>query len=76
MSFEKIKSLIRTIADFPKPGVQFRDITTLLKDAEGFQMVIDAFAARGEGKSIDLVAGIESGILRGQRELFSEKQTR
>ena len=60
MSFEKIKSLIRTIADFPKPGVQFRDITTLLKDAEGFQMVIDAFAARGEGNSVDHVAGIES----------------
>ena len=56
----KIKSLIRTIPDFPKPGIQFRDITTLLKDAEGLRLTIDAFAAHCRGKSIDLVAGIES----------------
>lgn len=34
-----IKALIRTIADFPKPGIQFRDITTLLKDGDGFRAV-------------------------------------
>ena len=60
MSRAQIKSLIRTIPDFPKPGIQFRDITTLLKDADGLCMVIDAFTARCEGKSIDVVAGIES----------------
>jgi len=57
---DKIRSLIRTIPDFPKPGIQFRDITTLLKDAEGLRLTIDAFAARCHGKSIDVVAGIES----------------
>lgn len=57
---DKIKSLIRTIPDFPRPGIQFRDITTLLKNAEGLRLTIDAFAARCRGKTIDVVAGIES----------------
>ena len=63
---DKIKSLIRTIPDFPKPGIQFRDITTLLKDAEGLRLTIDAFAGRCHGKAIDVVAGIESrGFILG-----------
>ena len=41
-----IKSLIRTIPDYPKPGVQFRDITTLLKDADGLRQVVDALVKR------------------------------
>jgi adenine phosphoribosyltransferase len=57
---DRIKTLIRTIPDFPKPGIQFRDITTLLKDAEGLRLTIDAFAARCHGMDIDVVAGIES----------------
>ena len=57
---DKIKSLIRTVPDFPKPGIPFRDITTLLKDAEGLRLTIDAFAARCQSQSIDIVAGIES----------------
>ena len=60
MYCDKIKSLVRTIADFPKPGIQFRDITTLLKDAEGLRLAIDAFAARCHAKPVDVVAGIES----------------
>ncbi len=56
----KIKSLIRTIPDFPKPGIQFRDITTLLSDAEGLRLTIAAFADHCVSKKIDLVAGIES----------------
>ena len=55
-----IKSLIRTIPDFPKPGIQFRDITTLLKDAQGFRFVIDKLAEHFSGISINKVAGIES----------------
>ena len=57
---DKIKSLIRTIPDFPKPGIQFRDITTLLQDADGLRLIIDAFAARCHGKYVDVVAAIES----------------
>lgn len=55
-----VKSRIRTIPDFPKPGIQFRDITTLLKDAEGFQAVIEDFKTHLKGKPVDVIAGIES----------------
>ncbi|MDP3026899.1 MAG: S-methyl-5'-thioadenosine phosphorylase, partial [Nanoarchaeota archaeon] len=55
-----IKSKIRTIPDFPKPGVMFRDITTLIQDAEGFSKTIKIFEDRYKNKEIDLVAGIES----------------
>ncbi|SNR62134.1 adenine phosphoribosyltransferase [Methylobacillus rhizosphaerae] len=55
-----IKSLIRTIPDYPKPGVQFRDITTLLKDADGLRQVVDALVERYADANIDKVVGIES----------------
>lgn len=62
---EDIRSRIRTIPDFPKPGILFRDITTLLLDAEGLKRTIDRMAAQVEGK-IDLVAGVEArGFLFG-----------
>jgi len=60
MSTETIKAKIRTIPDFPKEGIQFRDITTLLKDAQGFRQTVDAFVSRYQTMSIDMVAGIES----------------
>jgi adenine phosphoribosyltransferase len=55
----KIKSLIRTVPDFPKPGIRFRDITPLLADAAGFQHVIRVLADRYAGK-VDKVAAIEA----------------
>ena len=55
-----IKSMIRTIPDFPKPGVMFRDITTLLKHTEGFRSTIDQLVGKYRGVKIDKVAGIES----------------
>lgn len=54
-----IAALIRTIPDFPKPGIQFRDITTLLLDGPGLALTIDRLAALYTGP-IDLVAGIEA----------------
>ena len=54
-----LAALIRTIPDFPKPGIQFRDITTLLLDAEGFRASIERLAASAPSP-IDLVAGIEA----------------
>src|ERR1700721_2988885 len=57
---EPLKGLIRTVADFPKPGILFYDITTLLKDQGGFAQLIDAFAAHYIGKDIDLVLGTEA----------------
>ena len=51
---------MRTVPDFPKPGILFYDITTLLKDKTGFAQLIDALAAHYIGKEIDLVLGIEA----------------
>src|ERR1700723_3853149 len=57
---EPLKTLIRTVPDFPKPGILFYDITTVLKDKAGFATLIDAFAQYYIGKDIDLVLGIEA----------------
>ncbi|MHB1021655.1 MAG: adenine phosphoribosyltransferase [Acidobacteriaceae bacterium] len=57
---EPLKQLIRTVPDFPKPGILFYDITTLLKDKAGFAEMIDAFAAYYIEKEVDLVLGIEA----------------
>lgn len=55
-----IKSLIRTIPHYPKADIQFRDITTLLKDPIGLRMVVDALAAHFATHKIDKIAGIEA----------------
>jgi adenine phosphoribosyltransferase len=57
---EPLKRLVRTVPDFPKPGILFYDITTLLKDRLGFAMLIDALAAHYLERDIDLVLGIEA----------------
>ncbi len=57
---EPLKALIRTVPDFPKPGILFYDITTLLKDRGGFAQLIDAFAAHYIGRGIDIVLGTEA----------------
>lgn len=58
--FEYIKNKIRTIPDWPKPGIMFRDITTLLQDSEGFRKAIDKLYDRYKNKNIDVIAAIES----------------
>ena len=55
-----LKSLIREVPDFPKPGINFFDITTLLKDAGGLKAVIEGLAGHYNGKGIQTVAGIEA----------------
>ncbi len=55
-----IRSLIRTIPHYPKQGIMFRDITTLLKDAVGFRITINELVNRYSGQRIDKVAGVES----------------
>ncbi len=55
-----LKKLIREVPNFPKPGINFYDITTLLKDKEGFRETIDSLAAHYKGKTIDVVVGIEA----------------
>jgi adenine phosphoribosyltransferase len=55
-----LKSLIREVPDFPKPGILFYDITTLLKDAGGFHDVIDGLSNRYRGTKVDTILGIEA----------------
>ncbi len=57
---EQLKQLIREVPDFPKPGILFYDITTLLKDRSGLPSVIGALKARYGAAGIDLVVGIEA----------------
>jgi adenine phosphoribosyltransferase len=57
---EQLKKLIREVPDFPKPGILFYDITTLLKDKTGFRQVIDLLAGHYRGAGIDMVLGIEA----------------
>jgi adenine phosphoribosyltransferase len=60
INIEALKSLVRTVPDFPKPGILFYDITTLLKDKTGFAQLIDALAAHYIALKVDLVLGIEA----------------
>jgi len=55
-----LKSRIRTVPDFPKPGISFKDITTLLKDREAFHEAIEALAKHFEPKGVDMVTGPEA----------------
>jgi adenine phosphoribosyltransferase len=56
---DELRALVRTIPDFPRPGVQFRDITTLLLDRVGLARTVDALAATVDGP-VDLIAAIEA----------------
>ena len=63
---QRIKSAIRDIPDFPKPGIIFKDITPILKDPQLCMAIVDAFAVQLKGTAIDVVAGVESrGFLFG-----------
>jgi adenine phosphoribosyltransferase len=57
---DALKSLIREVPDFPKPGINFYDITTLLKHPSGFRNVIDLLADEFKGVPVDTVIGIEA----------------
>jgi adenine phosphoribosyltransferase len=67
MTFETdLKAIIRTIPDYPKPGIMFRDITTLLGDARAFRRAVDEMVHPWAGTKIDKVAGIEArGFILG-----------
>lgn len=60
MKIDNIKNNIRNITDFPKPGIQFKDITPILQDPKLFNFVIDSFYMRYKDKNIDAVVGIDS----------------
>lgn len=61
-----LKNHIRNIPDFPKPGILFKDITTLLKDKQAFKQAVDALAAKFRNKKIDAVVAVEArGFILG-----------
>jgi adenine phosphoribosyltransferase len=57
---EDLKKLIREIPDYPKPGILFYDLTTLLKDQKGFHALVDKLCEHYAGNKVDIVAGIEA----------------
>jgi adenine phosphoribosyltransferase len=57
---ESLKQHIRHVPDFPKPGIVFYDVTTLLKDPDGFRQAVDAMATPHKDAAVDVVVGIES----------------
>ncbi len=57
---DTLKNLIREVPDFPKPGILFYDITTLLKDKEGLKGTIDALKTEYAGAPVDVVIGVEA----------------
>jgi len=60
MDLKQLAALIRDVPDFPKPGIVFKDITTLIADPAGFAATVDALVARYRGQKIDKVLAIES----------------
>jgi len=63
---DALKSRIRHVPDFPKPGILFYDVTTLLRDREGFRLAVDSLASPYTSTPIDVVVGIESrGFILG-----------
>lgn len=67
-----IAKLIRTIPHYPKEGIMFRDITTLLKDPEGFKTTINMLVAKYKNAPIDYIAGIEArGFILGSALAFA-----
>lgn len=57
---DDLKKLIREVPDFPKPGINFYDITTLLKHPEGLRRTVDALAEQFNGEKVDAIVGVEA----------------
>ena len=57
---KKVEDYIRTIPDFPEPGIMFRDVTSILQDADGFKLAIDEMKKLLDGVECDVIAGAES----------------
>lgn len=63
---DALKAMIRHVPDFPKPGITFFDITTLLRDRDGFTRAVESLANPYQGQAVDCVVGIESrGFILG-----------
>ena len=66
LGVDYLRDRIRTVSDWPKPGVEFRDITPLLQDPETFRVLVQHFVVRYMKREIDVVAGIDArGFILG-----------
>lgn len=57
---KKLEDLVRVVPDFPKPGISFKDVTTVLQDADGLQMAVDAMCDMVKDIDVDVIAGAEA----------------
>ncbi|MGN1083863.1 MAG: adenine phosphoribosyltransferase [Lachnospiraceae bacterium] len=72
---KKVEDYIRSIPDFPQPGIIFRDVTSVLQDADGFALAIDELQKKVEGLSFDVVVGAESrGFIFGAPLAYNLKK--
>ena len=60
MDVAELQAKIRDVMDYPKPGILFKDITTLLKDGPAWRFAVDSLASRYQGEHVDVVVGVES----------------
>ena len=70
---KKIEEYVRTIPDFPEPGIMFRDVTSVLQDPEGLKLAIDSMIKLLDGVDFDVIAGAESRGFIFPCETISEK---
>ena len=72
---KKVEEYIRTIPDFPEPGIMFRDVTTVLQDAEGFSLAIDEMQKKLQGIDFDIIVGLEArGFIFGAALAYNLKK--
>lgn len=72
---KKLEEYIRTIPDFPEPGIMFRDITSILQDAEGLVLAVDKLREEVKGLDYDLIIGPESrGFIFGVPVAYAERK--
>ena len=63
MTLDEIKAIVRTVPDFPKPGILFRDITTLIGHGPGFTAAVALMAERAAATGAEAIAGIEAELV-------------
>ena len=72
---KKIEEYVRSIPDFPEPGIIFRDVTSILQDADGLKLSIDLMQEKLEGLDFDVIAGTESrGFIFGVPIAYNMKK--
>ena len=73
---KKLEEYVRSIPDFPEPGIIFRDVTSILQDADGLQLAIDSIQEKLKDVDVDVIAGTESrGFIFGVPVAYNLRET-